>query len=87
MKQPEVALYNTVGELKYGLSYPEGAERRLTKDNVQQWVREARRSGSVGVLMRVKGQDELEELDLLPKDGTRYESGNLVIMVLPKDPS
>ena len=87
MKQPQVALYNTVGELKYGLSYPESAERRLTKNNVQQWVREARRSGSVGVLMRVKGQDELEELDLLPKDGTRYESGNLVIMVLPKDPS
>ena len=34
--------------------------------------------------MRVKGQSELEELDLLPKDGTRYESGNLVIMVLPR---
>lgn len=84
LKTPQVALYNTVGELKYGLSYPEGAERRLTKETVQQWVREARRTGSVGVLMRVKGQSELEELDLLPKDGTRYESGNLVIMVLPK---
>ncbi|NHW99356.1 lipid IV(A) 4-amino-4-deoxy-L-arabinosyltransferase [Pseudomonas koreensis] len=87
MKDPQVALYNTVGELKYGLSYPQGATRRITKDTVQQWVRDARRSGSVGVLMRVKGQGELEELDLLPKDGTRYESGNLVIMVLPEDPA
>ncbi|MCO7628374.1 lipid IV(A) 4-amino-4-deoxy-L-arabinosyltransferase [Pseudomonas fluorescens] len=87
MKDPQVALYNTVGELKYGLSYPQGAARRITKDTVQQWVRDARRSGSVGVLMRVKGQGELEELDLLPKDGTRYESGNLVIMVLPEDPA
>ena len=40
MKQPQVALYNTVGELKYGLSYPESAERRLTKNNVQYPVRD-----------------------------------------------
>ena len=87
LKQPKVALYNTVGELKYGLSYPEGAEQRITTDKVQQWVRDARRTGSVGVVMRVKGDDELHEVDLLPKDGTRYEQGNLVIIVLPKDPS
>ncbi len=87
LKQPKVALYNTVGELKYGLSFPEGAEQRITTDEVQQWVRDARRTGSVGVVMRVKGDDELHEVDLLPKDGTRYEQGNLVIMVLPKDPS
>ena len=87
LQRPNVALYNTVGELKYGLSYPEGAEQRITTDKVQAWVRDARRTGSVGVVMRVKGDDELHEVDLLPKDGTRYESGNLVIMVLPKDPS
>ncbi|MCX2546221.1 lipid IV(A) 4-amino-4-deoxy-L-arabinosyltransferase [Pseudomonas sp. COW5] len=87
LKQPKVALYNTVGELKYGLSYPEGAEQRITTDEVQQWVRDARRTGSVGVVMRVKGDDELHEVDLLPKDGNRYEQGNLVIIVLPKDPS
>ncbi|WP_065257284.1 lipid IV(A) 4-amino-4-deoxy-L-arabinosyltransferase [Pseudomonas bananamidigenes] len=87
LKQPKVALYNTVGELKYGLSYPEGAQQRITTDEVQQWVRDARRTGSVGVVMRVKGDDELHEVDLLPKDGTRYEQGNLVIIVLPKDRS
>ncbi|MGB8923131.1 MAG: lipid IV(A) 4-amino-4-deoxy-L-arabinosyltransferase [Pseudomonas sp.] len=87
LQRPNVALYNTVGELKYGLSYPEGAEQRITTDKVQAWMRDARRTGSVGVVMRVKGDDELHEVDLLPKDGTRYEQGNLVIMVLPKDPS
>jgi 4-amino-4-deoxy-L-arabinose transferase len=87
LKRPDVGLYNTVGELKYGLSFPEGRERRITTDAVQQWVRDARRTGSVGVVMRVKGDDELHEVDLLPKDGTRYEQGNLVIMILPKDAS
>ncbi|WP_085694759.1 MULTISPECIES: lipid IV(A) 4-amino-4-deoxy-L-arabinosyltransferase [unclassified Pseudomonas] len=84
LQRPNVALYNTVGELKYGLAYPEGIERRIDSFRVEQWMREARRTGSVGVVMRVKGQDELDEIDRLPKDGVRYEQGNLVIMILPK---
>jgi 4-amino-4-deoxy-L-arabinose transferase len=87
LKTPQVALYNTIGELKYGLAYPDGIQQRVDPDQVQQWMREARRSGPVGVVMRVKGQDELDEIDRLPKDGVRYEQGNLVIMILPKEAS
>jgi 4-amino-4-deoxy-L-arabinose transferase len=87
LKTPQVALYNTIGELKYGLAYPDGIQQRVYPDQVQQWMREARRSGSVGVVMRVKGQDELDEIDRLPKDGVRYEQGNLVIMILPREAS
>jgi 4-amino-4-deoxy-L-arabinose transferase len=87
LQRPQVALYNTVGELKYGLNYPEAQDRRITLDKVQQWMRDARRQGSVGVVMRVKGDDELHEVDLLPKEGKRYEQGNLVILIIPKDAS
>ncbi|MGP6424041.1 lipid IV(A) 4-amino-4-deoxy-L-arabinosyltransferase [Pseudomonas pharyngis] len=87
VKRPQVALYNTIGELKYGLAYPDGIQQRVDPDQVQQWMREARRTGAVGVVMRVKGQDELDELDRLPKDGVRYEQGNLVIMILPQEAS
>ncbi|MGE8186143.1 lipid IV(A) 4-amino-4-deoxy-L-arabinosyltransferase [Pseudomonas sp. NPDC086278] len=84
LKRPDVALYNTIGELKYGLAYPDGAKQRVDPDQVQQWMREARRNGSVGVVMRVKGDDELQEIDRLPKDGKRYEQGNLVILIFPQ---
>ncbi|UWF52091.1 lipid IV(A) 4-amino-4-deoxy-L-arabinosyltransferase [Pseudomonas sp. N3-W] len=87
LQRPEIALYNTVGELKYGLDFPDVKNRRITTEMVQQWMTEARRSGSVGVLMRVKGDDELQEVDLLPKDGKRYEQGNLVIIIFPQDAS
>ncbi|MDP9708932.1 UNVERIFIED_ORG: 4-amino-4-deoxy-L-arabinose transferase [Pseudomonas fluorescens] len=87
LKRPQVALYNTIGELKYGLAYPDGIHQRVDPDQVQQWMREARKTGAVGVVMRVKGQDELDELDRLPKDGVRYEQGNLVIMILPQEAS
>jgi 4-amino-4-deoxy-L-arabinose transferase len=85
LQRPQVALYNTVGELKYGLNYPEARNRRITVDKVQQWMRDARKHGSVGVVMRVKGDDELQEVELLPKEGKRYEQGNLVILIIPKD--
>ncbi|MGF6113483.1 lipid IV(A) 4-amino-4-deoxy-L-arabinosyltransferase [Pseudomonas frederiksbergensis] len=85
LQRPQVAMYNTVGELKYGLNYPEARNRRITLDKVQQWMRDARKQGSVGVVMRVKGDDELQEVELLPKEGKRYEQGNLVILIIPKD--
>jgi 4-amino-4-deoxy-L-arabinose transferase len=87
LKRPDVALYNTIGELKYGLAYPDGASQRVDPDRVQQWMHDARQRGSVGVLMRVKGQDELHEIDRLPKDGKRYEQGNLVILIFPQGAS
>ncbi|NUT87392.1 lipid IV(A) 4-amino-4-deoxy-L-arabinosyltransferase [Pseudomonas corrugata] len=87
LKRKEVALYNTIGELKYGLAYPDGLHQRVDPPQVEQWMRDARRSGSVGVVMRVKGEEELQEIERLPKDGKRYERGNLVILIFPQDAS
>jgi 4-amino-4-deoxy-L-arabinose transferase len=50
-------------------------------------MREARQSGSVGVVMRVKDEDELHEIERLPKDGKRYERGNLVILIFSREAS
>jgi 4-amino-4-deoxy-L-arabinose transferase len=87
LKRPDVALYNTIGELKYGLAYPEGAQQQVDPNQVQAWMRDARQSGSVGVVMRIKGDDELLEIERLPKDGKRYEQGNIVILIFPQEAS
>jgi 4-amino-4-deoxy-L-arabinose transferase len=84
VKRPEVAFFNTIGELKYGLAYPDSLKQRVDPDQVQQWMLDARQLGSVGVVMRVKGEEELRELDQLPKEGKRYEQGNLVILIIPQ---
>jgi len=84
MGRPDVSLYNTVGEVKYGIAYPDTAHRRIDTHEVQQWMSEARKKGSVGVVMRVKGDDEVAEVNLLPKDGKRYEQGNIVILIFPQ---
>ena len=50
-------------------------------------MREARQSGSVGVVIRVKGDGELQEIERLPKDGKHHEQGNLVILIFPQGAS
>lgn len=83
LNRPDVALYNTVGEVKYGLAYPDTLNRRVDFLKVPQWMSEARQQGQVGVVMRINGQEHYE-IDMLPQDFKRYDQGNLVILIFPK---
>ena len=84
VKRPQVDLYNIAGELKYGLSDPAMASRIVTKLDVGQWMTEARQKGSVGVVMRVNSVDEIQEVELLPIDGQRFQRGNLEVLIFPQ---
>ncbi|PHN59035.1 lipid IV(A) 4-amino-4-deoxy-L-arabinosyltransferase [Pseudomonas viridiflava] len=81
LKRPDIAFFNTVGELKYGLGYPDASQRKVSLNGIDAWMTEARRKGQVGVIMRGDGREELREIDALPKDGKRYEEGDLIIVI------
>ena len=82
--RPEVSLYNTVGELKYGLGYADSAGRQVDMDNIVRWMKDAQLRGSVGVVMRVHSALETHEVELLALGGKRYERGDLSIFIFPK---
>ncbi|MHC8320510.1 lipid IV(A) 4-amino-4-deoxy-L-arabinosyltransferase [Pseudomonas sp. GB2N2] len=84
LKRPQIELYNTVGELKYGLDDPAMESRKVTLDNVGQWMTEARKKGAVGVVMRVNSVQEIQEVELLPVDGKRFQRGELEILIFPQ---
>jgi len=84
LQRPRVDLFNTAGELKYGLDYPDAAERQVNSASIEQWMTEARKQGSVGVVLRVKSVDEMREVEQLPLDGKRYQKGNTIIMIFPQ---
>lgn len=86
LNRAQVDLYNTVGELKYGSSFPEAEARKVDLAGIQQWMSAARKEGSVGVVMRVNSALEEQEVLLLPTDGQRYERGNLLILIFPQQP-
>lgn len=79
-----MTLYDTRGELKYGLSYPEHSQRSVPLADIRQWLWRARQDGSVAVLLRINGASDRYQLALLPGDGERYRNGNLVLAILPQ---
>ncbi|MFZ3282968.1 lipid IV(A) 4-amino-4-deoxy-L-arabinosyltransferase [Pseudomonas sp.] len=84
LKRPQVDLFNTVGELKYGLDDPAMAARKVGLNDVGQWMTDARKKGSVAVVMRVNSTQEAQEIELLPADGKHYQRGNLQIYIFAK---
>jgi len=84
LKRPDITLYNTSGEVKYGLAYEDTAPRLVDRNRIQAWMAETRRTGAVGVVMRVNSTGEKEELALLPTDGKRYAQGKIVILIFPQ---
>jgi 4-amino-4-deoxy-L-arabinose transferase len=84
LKRPQVDLFNTIGELKYGLEDPAMAARKVTLDSVGQWMTDAREKGAVGVVLRVNSTQEEQEVELLPVDGKHYRRGNLHIFLFPQ---
>lgn len=87
LKRPDVALLNTWGELEYGLGYPDVQGREVRLHDIDAWMKNARSEGRVGVIMRGKSDEELQELERLPKDGQRYDEGNLAILIYEKSAS
>jgi len=86
LKRPEVTLYDTEGELRYGLQYAGSVHRKIELDQVQDWLNEARQHGSVGVLLRVSSTSEMREAGQLPLGGKRYSKGYLQLIIYPQLP-
>lgn len=83
---PNITLYNTAGETRYGLAYPDAEGRRVSMEDVQAWMANARREGRVAVALRIKDRGEQQELDLLPSDGKRYQKGTVIILIYEQQP-
>ncbi|PTT31577.1 lipid IV(A) 4-amino-4-deoxy-L-arabinosyltransferase [Pseudomonas sp. HMWF021] len=81
LRRPQVDLFNTVGELKYGLDDPAMESRKVSLDGIGDWMTEARKKGSVGVVMRVNSTSDAQQLELLPIDGKHYRRGQIEILI------
>nr|WP_314478766.1 lipid IV(A) 4-amino-4-deoxy-L-arabinosyltransferase [uncultured Pseudomonas sp.] len=82
LKTAQVTLYDTQGELKYGLSYPEHRHRSVPATQIQPWLKQARQEGPVGVLLRIDDERERYELEKIAVGGKRFSSGRLTLIIL-----
>lgn len=85
MKRSDIDLYDSQGELEYGLSYPGNEERFTTAENFPQWLEKHRRTGNVALVLLLSDGQKLEQLDLPPADDT-YSDGRLMLLQYLKQP-
>ena len=84
LNRNDVVFYDTKGELEYGLSYLEPGTRQVDWHMIKGWMADARRTGSVAVIIRGDGKDEAFSISLLPSDAKVYQEGNMKILTFDR---
>lgn len=85
MKRSDINLYNSAGELRYGLSYAGNEDRFTSAENFPQWLEKHRRHGNVSLVLLISDERKIAALDLPPAD-KRYHEGQLVLLHYFKQP-
>ncbi|KJK01570.1 4-amino-4-deoxy-L-arabinose transferase [Pseudomonas sp. 21] len=83
-RRSDITLFNTEGELKFGLGYPEGQGRSIAPEGIHAWIARARAEGPIGVIMRVNSASDEAELAMLPSDAISYRQNHLVVLLIPQ---
>ncbi|SET08430.1 lipid IV(A) 4-amino-4-deoxy-L-arabinosyltransferase [Thorsellia anophelis] len=65
LSNPEIFLLNEKGELAYGLGYPDSQYRFIPQENLNNWLNEKRKHGSVAIV-RLKKSNSLVQPSLPP---------------------
>ncbi|MEI9750151.1 lipid IV(A) 4-amino-4-deoxy-L-arabinosyltransferase [Moellerella wisconsensis] len=61
-KRSQIYLYNSSGELTYGLEYPDSQHRLIKADNFAQWLAKARKEGQVTVVFLLRKREPLPDI-------------------------
>ena len=80
LRRTDITVYGRKGELEYGLATPAGFGRFVSHDEIGAWISSARRQGSVTLVLRVRGDDDLD-LTALPKGAALRDLRNKLALV------
>lgn len=84
-QRSDIDLYQSKGELRYGLAYPGNEDRFTTAADFPQWLEKHRRSGNVALVILLSNGRTLEQL-ALPAPDDSYRDGSLVLLQYLKTP-
>ncbi|QUG76726.1 lipid IV(A) 4-amino-4-deoxy-L-arabinosyltransferase [Erwinia sp. E602] len=77
LKRSDVRLLGEPGELSYGVSYADGADRRVTNQKFADWLSVHRRQGSVSLVMKLADEQRPDDPTLPPPDRV-YQQGRML---------
>ncbi|RLR17474.1 4-amino-4-deoxy-L-arabinose lipid A transferase, partial [Sodalis-like symbiont of Bactericera trigonica] len=77
LQRSDISLFERQGELSYGLSYPDAADRFIREEDFSDWLRERCKEGSVALLLLPDGETQISHL---PRVDETYRRGRLVLL-------
>ncbi|WP_342325429.1 lipid IV(A) 4-amino-4-deoxy-L-arabinosyltransferase [Kosakonia sp. BYX6] len=79
LKRADIMLFGSRGELAYGLAYPGGQNRFVTKGDFTDWLAAHRQQGVVSLVLHQSKQDDFIRMPI-PKPDNVYVQGRMVLI-------
>lgn len=83
LARTDVVMLDTQGELRWGLAQPDAQGRYVTRADFPSWLAQVRRSGPVGIVLRLGDAEEEPLIAMLPPDASVHRAGRLLIAIVP----
>lgn len=84
-KRSDILAFDDKGELQYGLSYPDAAQRYVSIHDFGPWLRDKRQRGSVLLVIRLAADDEIP--DTLPRATRSLRNDRMLALFYEAEPA
>ena len=85
LRRSDVRLLGEPGELSYGVSYADGADRRVTREKFADWLSLHRREGSVSLVMKLADEQRPDDPSI-PAPDRVYQQGRMLWYLYNQQP-
>lgn len=85
LKRSDILLLEQPGELAYGLSYADGADRLISTADFAQWLSAHRREGNVSLMMKLTSEDNKVD-ERIPAPDRLYQQGRMLLYLYRQQP-
>jgi len=86
LKRSDITVFDRRGELKYGLEYPDSADRWVKKEDFAGWLERARKQGDVSLLLLDNEPERLPKPDFISLPKNDAADGRLVFLYYRRQP-